>query len=584
VRELLKLIAIDPDRSGQPLGTDPAYREPVWEHVRIYPLSYDRLRLMEEEVHEDEEEATRAARTRSAQLWVGLARAALAVDTAALGDGSAVADDEDTDVDPTVVAQAIDRHDRDDAYDQVIVGYMLQIADELKSGKTTESVALKRRVSKLVSNLDQDTLSGLLNMGGDAGQRRQFLLNASEGMAVEAVVDLVTAASESEGQNISHSMLRMLQKLARHADRDGGRRREVADSSVREQISSLIKGWTLNDPNPDAYREALQRMSVAAPVFSVAANAIYIPEPQRLVEMALELDVFGEPVERAVHDLLLKGRIEWLLEIATKAEAPVASQAIIAQVATLDRVSEVLEAETLNAALFDRLVAEVGVEAATPMLDALMDAESSQTRRILIDRIGKLGREAGPHIVTRLDDQRWFVRRNMLTLIGELPTLPPGFDPLNYANDSDGRVRREALRIMLRSSEARERAICMGLTDDDDHCVRLALTAAGHDCPEPAIPLLVSRATGGSNSDQRVTAIRVLGDSGAPAGLEVLIKIVALRKSLFGAKLPPKTKELLAALTALSKFPEDKRARAALSAAARSRDPEILQAIHHPQG
>ena len=38
--------------------------------------------------------------------------------------------------DPEIVARAIDAHQNDSAYDQVVVGYMLQIADELSTDDT----------------------------------------------------------------------------------------------------------------------------------------------------------------------------------------------------------------------------------------------------------------------------------------------------------------------------------------------------------------------------------------------------------------------------------------------------------------
>ena len=62
-------------------------------------------------------------------------------------------------------------------------------------------------------------------MGGDVIQRRKFVLDATQGMAVDAVVNLVQAAADTSGQTISHSLIRMLSKLA------GARRRWRADGA-----------------------------------------------------------------------------------------------------------------------------------------------------------------------------------------------------------------------------------------------------------------------------------------------------------------------------------------------------------------
>jgi len=63
---------------------------------------------------------------RATQLWIGLARAALVSDTSATSSQRDETDD-NTALEPATVARAIDEHQREEAYDQVIVGYLLQI-------------------------------------------------------------------------------------------------------------------------------------------------------------------------------------------------------------------------------------------------------------------------------------------------------------------------------------------------------------------------------------------------------------------------------------------------------------------------
>lgn len=575
VHELLEMIAVDPDRSGKPIGLDPNIHKPIWDHIRMFPVTYDRLRLVAEEFA-DKDEATRSARTRAAQLWIGLARAAIAADSASV---DMLDDDEAEQTDPSVVAHAIDSHGREDAYDQVIVGYMLQIADELKAGRSPESTHLKKRVSELVSTLDKDTLGHMLTMGGDRGQRRQFLLSASEGMAVDAVVDLVQAASQSGEQTVSNSMLRMLQKLAQHAEHSSGRRARVAESSVREQVASLIRNWTLSDPNPDQYRDVLERISTTAPVFAVAVEQQYIPEAERIFQMSLELDTTGDAVERAIDTLLAQDRANWMLDRAKEADAPTARKVLLDRIASIDEITKVTHDERLDIYLLDTQIEHLGIEAADPMIDGLITTESSHTRRLLIDRILGLGHEAGPALASRTDDKRWYVRRNMLSMLSELSHLPPGFDPMKYANDPDSRVRREAFRIILREPETRDRGICLALADHDDHNVRLGLTGASKGCPDAAVPLLIARASQGANTDQRVTAIRVLAGTGSPQALETLITLaMPRRRSLLGLKAPAKSREYLAALSALTQYGDDPRVRNLLARAGQSRDPDVARA------
>ena len=122
-------------------------------------------------------------------------------------------------------------------------------------------------------------------MGGDVIQRRKFVLDATQGMAVDAVVDLVQAAADTSGQTISHSLIRMLSKLAVHADDGSPMARPSADSALRDQVHKLVTGWNLEDPNPDNYRLALEKMSRAAPTFR--GDDTFPAEPERLLAMGL---------------------------------------------------------------------------------------------------------------------------------------------------------------------------------------------------------------------------------------------------------------------------------------------------------
>jgi hypothetical protein len=571
IEQFLQLVAVDAQRDGQPLGLGPSSKRQAQPHINLYPVAYDRLQLTEEEEFAKgdtplEERKAREARTRAAQLWVGLAQAAMATE------------DADFDAEPAVVAKAISDHQRSRAYDQVIVGYLLQIADELKSAGGQDAVALKNRMTKLVSHLDAQTLQLLLSMGGDAGQRHRFLLDASQGMSVDAVIKLAHAASQTEQQTISDSLLRILEKLAQHAETGSGMRRKNAEQSVRDQISELIRDWSLLDPNPDEYTEALQRMARSGPMFRVAPERIHKPEAERIVQMALEINVTGPAVSRAVGQLVSGHQVKWLVDTVNTSGQQEAAAAIWRDLATKNRLAEILKAEPLDVEALDGLLPKLGADAAEPMLEALMESESRQTRRVLLDRLRDMGHAVAPLAVARLADSRWYVQRNMLAIIAELPRLPEGFRPGDFFEHPDDRVRREALRLMLRQPTWRERAICRALADPDDRTVRLALSAAMDDCPKSALPLVVSKATSGVNEDQRVTALRVLGATKTKQALDVLLQIAAPRKKMLRTKLPPKTPEFLAALRELQRFREDPRVRPVLAAAAASRDHDIVAA------
>ena len=152
------------------------------------------------------------------------------------------------------------------------------------------------------------------------------------------------------------------------------------------------------------------------------------------------------------------------------------------------------------------------------LLDALAASASRTTRRGLLDRLARAPRELGPGVVARLrGEQPWYVVRNLLLVLDALPALPEGFSSAPFAGHADARVRREALKLALKVSAERERALIGALRDADPRTARLALSAALDNCPAPAVPLVVGVARDSrAASEVRVLAIKVLGRSRHP--------------------------------------------------------------------
>jgi len=563
VADALRTLAIEAERTGQPLGLGDRDRLAAWPHVQLHALTYERLELTDQAGPVGEGDA------RAAQLWVGLARAALA---------TAPDDTRPTPTEPAVIAQAIDQHSKAEAtgYDQVIVGYLLQIAAELKTAGSAEAAALRRRTSRLIRTLKPETLQRLVGMGGDFAQRRQFVSDAADGMAVDAVLDILKAAAESSQEAISHSLVRLLSKLAVHAEAGAAPVRPQADAALREQVQQLLAGWTLPDPNPGAYGAALQRMARAAPAGTPRSDH-HVTEPDRLVAMALEIGTMGPRLHAAVDRVVAEGRLAQLLDALEAGVADTAAAATVrARIATAAAVK-----------LLERLVPLVGAAAAPPLLDALAAAESRGARRGLLAQLAKMGAEIAPFVIARLDDSRWYVTRNLLALLEELGPPPAGFSAAPYMQHADARVRWQAVKLQLKLPGGRDEALVAGLRDQDPRTLRLALSLAValQACPDTVVPLLVNRATDRTlPGDLRALAVRVLGYTRAPAALETLLQLTAGGRTLFGReRLAGKSPELLVALAALATgWRDDPRARARLGIAASSTDGEIRHAAAPP--
>jgi hypothetical protein len=575
--EALAALAVDPVRSEKPIGLDIERVGELWQHVRFFPLTYDRLQLIEDEPGGEPAGADQMASGRATQLWIGLARAALVSDTSHPA-ASREESDDSTALEPATVARAIDEHQREEAYDQVIVGYLLQIGEELKTAEGPEAVGLQRRVSRLVGSLKESTLERLLEMGGDKAQRRRFLLDASQGITVEAVIDLVKAASAAEGQTVSHSMLRMLSKLAHHPSSGGPRAK--TDPTIRDVMRRLVDDWTLDDPNPEAYRQALESMSSSRSATQKPSNDA-LPteiEPERMVQIAIEVGVMGPQVRAAMVDLCKAGRAEVLLDLVERAPSEEAGASVWEFLKGKRILEDLLQQPRVDMPLVARFVKRIGIGAAPTLLSAAAVFDDAKIRTQFYDLVQSAGDQVGEAVAERIPDATPVVQRELLSLLGRLGTLPSGFSAINYLASEEALVRREAVRLLLRNPAERDETIMSALTDTDDRVVFAGLTVAQERCPSAGIELIEQRVDRGElDSQLRTMGIRIVAQQRTPETLAWLLSyVVTVAHWPRRSRLRPSTPEMLAALSVIAAYwGNDPAAETVITLAERSKDPEV---------
>lgn len=606
--DALSTIAVDPERSeGEALGDKADELSVRWANVRLYALNYERLQLLYEgnDTEGDIRVKRGAGNARAAQLWVGMARAAMMLDEDAELDSDAM--------NPLVIAEAIDKRQQEEAYDQVIVGYLLQIADELKKQDGgREALDLQKRISDLVKQLSPATLKKLLQMGGDHGQRRRFLLNASQGMTVDAVLDLVNASAADGKQSISHSMMRLFSKLSNYAENDSdAMRRAHAESSVREHMTKLISEWNLDDPNPTAYGRVLQHMASSSKAEST--NPLLECEPERILQMGFELSTGGPRFDNALDALLNSARLETTLDLLDNAPDKEFAESVWGYLDSKDILWSALGEARIDFVVLDRLVRRKRLSAIEPILDVAERTTDPRVREKLLEVLLTLGEEIGPFLARRIESSRADVQKDLFLLAGKLKNMPGNFDVSRFLLHTDSVVRREAVRLLLQFVETREQAIVAGVSDSDERAIFYALQAAQEGgCSAHALGIVRQRIEKGDLDGSLTTlAIRVLAstdtsatpvlsgrgrtsqmmraleikDAGtvAAAGKKTLNWLIArvAERGFFGRwKLKPKSPEMLAAIGALSSYwnqaPE---AQAIIALALKLNDPEIKKAM-----
>jgi HEAT repeat protein len=183
--------------------------------------------------------------------------------------------------------------------------------------------------------------------------------------------------------------------------------------------------------------------------------------------------------------------------------------------------------------------------------------------------------------IERLEDQRWFVQRNMLVLLHTSGRAPSSFSAVPWVTHSHPHVRYEAIRLQLTIPRERLRALRTALSEADPRFVRLGLVALQHKCPPELVSFVIRVANDSKASEElRTLAVQVLGRSRSPEILETLLTQVYGGTTLFGKpKLPATTTIVLAALRALAdEWSTEGRASGVLAAAAQSDDPQVRQA------
>jgi hypothetical protein len=575
--DALSVVGLEPQRDATPLGMQPELLQTRWTNVKLFALTYDRLELLDGE----DDPSTRAGGLRGgghdAQLWVGLARAAIAADRG----GS----DDELAMEPEAVAHAIDQHGREQAYDQVIVGYLLQIAREVKQ-EGNESTALQKRISSLVGSLRPETLRRLLEMGGDGPQRRRFVLDASQGMSVGAVVELVRAAASAEGQTISHSLVRMLTKLASHATDDHTARGPAADRAFREHVERLVSSWSLDDPNPAMYSAALERIAQKEVAPSAdGRRASMACEPSRIVAMGLELDDVGERVLRAVATMLDSGVLGQLLDLLDAAPfakgtlAPIVWERIRAR----DSLRDLLGEARLDHALVRRMVVRTGTAAVAPLLEALDHRPEASLQERLLSYLALLGPEAAPAIAQHLGAATPTLARELMLCLAKLapPTAP--LEAVEFTNHFDPALRREAVRLLAAYPDTRETALMNGVSDTDERVVYTALVAAQSGCPPEVAAVIRRRMDSDELEDAavRAAAVRAVATVRDAVALEwVLGRVLQTGGLLRRTRIASATPEVLASLSALATYwPDDRQVAPALALARASTSPSVRAAV-----
>ena len=541
IAHLLATVSLPVGAEDRPLGAEPPDRLNRWPHIRLEPVPFDTLTFstgVTEEAADDR----------------GLERGG--------------------DIRPAGIEEDRERlqPDASDAAGGKQEGGGATAAAEAEPEPEEN---LQKRIARLILKLDPDMLRDLV---------RKIETTVPHGgtgdYITEAVRELLRAAESGALPEPSAALVKLMTKMGIHGGGEGSD--EPPDPAESAAIGELVKQlgseWNIDDPSPADYKNALAGLSRQAPILGMEPVWVEAPEPDRIIQISLELDETGPMVEKAVNDMLAAKRLGELLELLESTPAGTeALETLWDWTAQPETVLQLLRAEPPGFEMLDRLLPRLDARSADPMIEVLGESESAARSDAIIERLVQLGPGVRPKAVNWLVDERWHVRRNMLALLSRFDDLPEDFSPAPYLVDPDPRVRREAMRLGLRAWTEIEAVIVAALEDSDPQIVELGLEAAKKECPPLVVPYLVAMVLDERVAPvSRVGAIHALAGSGSEKALPTLLRLTWVRKVFWFRGLAEKSSEMLAALSALAtRWPEDPKAQKVLRAAGKSKDAQV---------
>jgi HEAT repeat protein len=174
----------------------------------------------------------------------------------------------------------------------------------------------------------------------------------------------------------------------------------------------------------------------------------------------------------------------------------------------------------------------------SPLVDALITEDSQIIRRFIVGILKQFGNRIIPEAVKRLGDSRWFVKRNMLYILGEcsseevLPYIRP------YCRHENRKVSYEAVKYLLNAGDGYGIAAVRDYLGSEfretvEQGIALAGTYRVREVVPELIQMLRKRGIGGADLYDKIPVVKALGEIGDPRALDALREIISGKSILF---------------------------------------------------
>ncbi|HAM32897.1 MAG TPA: hypothetical protein DCP41_05155 [Deltaproteobacteria bacterium] len=184
--------------------------------------------------------------------------------------------------------------------------------------------------------------------------------------------------------------------------------------------------------------------------------------------------------------------------------------------------------DTVLVALEDRSIG--------PLLQALAEEEDLLVRKTIVEIVTRIGRVAVPTILENLDDSRWYMVRNMISVLGNLgmPDLAPHVAAT--LSHPDLRVKKEAIKALSRIPHPSAVTALCELCFFPEETVALTATAALASKKEMEAVVALFRRTAAKRvlfpnyrlAHEAIDSLRTIGTDEAVTALEEILGLRAV--------------------------------------------------------
>jgi len=204
-------------------------------------------------------------------------------------------------------------------------------------------------------------------------------------------------------------------------------------------------------------------------------------------------------------------------------------------------ISDALRTSSGGSEIALEFVRSCGQEGAGFLLNLLADEEDLHTRARLIGYVERLDRSyLIPQLEEKASDSRWYVVRNVVTIVGKLKLRDANRLLEKALMNPDPRIAREVLKSLFRTITAADAGLVIQLLQNPDKTIRLqAIHLANSLNLDSSIPILLKYASTGTlaDTDLRAASFQALLKLNAVDAIPMAVHVLE-RKPTGKAEIP----------------------------------------------